>query len=59
MPTESATRKETIDCRLQEAGWNVADRTQVIEEFLVSPGAAIGSTIDSLTRVRFQQPIGE
>src|SRR5271166_1644267 len=36
MPTESATRKETIDFRLKEAGWNVADRTQVIEEFLVS-----------------------
>ena len=36
MPTESATRKEIIDLRLQEAGWNVADRTQVIDEFFVS-----------------------
>lgn len=37
MPTESATRKEIIDIRLKEAGWNVADRTQVIEEFFVGP----------------------
>lgn len=37
MPTESATRKEIIDFRLKVAGWNVADRTQVIEEFFVSP----------------------
>jgi len=37
MPTESTTRKEIIDFRLKEAGWNVVDRTQVIEEFFVSP----------------------
>jgi len=37
MPTESATRKEIIDSRLNEAGWNIADRTQVIEEYFVSP----------------------
>ena len=37
MPTESTTRKEIIDIRLKEAGWNVADRTQVIEEFFVRP----------------------
>lgn len=36
MPSESETRKEIIDLRLKEAGWNVADRTQVIEEFFVS-----------------------
>jgi len=36
MPTESATRKEIIDSRLNEAGWNIADRTQVIEEYFVS-----------------------
>ncbi len=31
--TESQTRKELIDKQLQAAGWNVADATQVIEEF--------------------------
>ena len=33
MKNEKLTRKEIIDTRLKEAGWNVADRTQVIEEF--------------------------
>ena len=37
MPTEAATRKKIIDFRLEKAGWNVADRTQVVEEFFVSP----------------------
>jgi hypothetical protein len=37
MPTEFTTRKEIIDFRLKDAAWNVADRTQVIEEFFVSP----------------------
>jgi type I restriction enzyme R subunit len=30
---EKLTRKEIIDHRLKQAGWNVTDRTQVIEEF--------------------------
>jgi type I restriction enzyme R subunit len=30
---EAKTRKEIIDSRLKQAGWNVTDRTQVIEEF--------------------------
>lgn len=33
MKTEKLTRKEIIDTRLKQAGWNVTDRTQVIEEF--------------------------
>lgn len=33
MKNEKLTRKEIIDNRLKQAGWNVADRTQVIEEF--------------------------
>lgn len=33
MKTEKLTRKEIIDNRLKKAGWNVTDRTQVIEEF--------------------------
>src|SRR6266478_5381268 len=42
MSTESVTRKEIIDIRLNEAGWSVADRTQVIEEFFVSSGGDQG-----------------
>lgn len=33
MKNEKLTRKEIIDKRLQQADWNVTDRTQVIEEF--------------------------
>ena len=33
LPNEKFTRKEIIDNRLQQAGWNVSDHTQVIEEF--------------------------
>jgi len=36
MTSESVTRKEIVDLRLKEAGWDVADRSQVIEEFFVS-----------------------
>lgn len=33
LKNEKLTRKEIIDNRLKQAGWNVTDRTQVIEEF--------------------------
>ena len=33
MKNEKHTRKEIIDIRLQHAGWNINDRTQVVEEF--------------------------
>ena len=33
MKNEKQTRKEIIDTRLKQAGWDVTDRTQVIEEF--------------------------
>jgi len=33
LKNEKRTRKEIIDNRLKQAGWNVGDRTQVIEEF--------------------------
>ncbi|MCE2733094.1 MAG: DEAD/DEAH box helicase family protein [Flammeovirgaceae bacterium] len=36
MKNEKLTRKEIIDNRLKLAGWNVTDRTQVIEEFFIS-----------------------
>ena len=36
MHTESHTRKEIIDKRLKEAGWNIFDHTQVIEEYDIS-----------------------
>lgn len=35
MVTEFETRKEIIDTKLAEAGWNVSDPTQVIEEFYI------------------------
>ncbi|MGA2823277.1 MAG: DEAD/DEAH box helicase family protein [Bacteroidales bacterium] len=42
MKNEKLTRKEIIDIRLKQAGWNVIDRTQVIEEFdiIVDPNLA-------------------
>ncbi|HVA98989.1 MAG TPA: DEAD/DEAH box helicase family protein [Bacteroidia bacterium] len=33
MKNEKQTRKEIIDSRLKQAGWDVTDRTKVIEEF--------------------------
>jgi type I restriction enzyme R subunit len=33
LKNEKLTRKEIIDYRLRQAGWNVSDRTQVVEEF--------------------------
>ncbi|MBK8705791.1 MAG: hypothetical protein IPN33_21015 [Saprospiraceae bacterium] len=36
--SELQTRKEIIDRRLLEAGWNVMDRTQVIQELSVEVG---------------------
>jgi type I restriction enzyme R subunit len=33
---EKLTRKEIIDNRLKQAGWNINDRTQVVEEFFIS-----------------------
>ena len=36
MLNEKHTRKQIIDNRLKQAGWNVSDRTQVIEEFFIS-----------------------
>lgn len=33
MKNEKLTRKEIIDIRLAQAGWNVSDRSQVTEEF--------------------------
>lgn len=33
MKNEKHTRKEIIDHRLKQAGWNVNDRSQVVEEF--------------------------
>jgi type I restriction enzyme R subunit len=40
--TEAQTRKELIDVKLHEAGWNVTDRTQVIEEFDIVVGLPEG-----------------
>jgi len=32
---ESKTRKEIIDVQLKEAGWDVNDRSKVVEEYVV------------------------
>lgn len=42
MKTEHHTRKEIIDKKLKSAGWNVADRSQVIEEFDIEVGLPDG-----------------
>jgi type I restriction enzyme R subunit len=42
MKTEHHTRKEIIDKKLVSAGWNVADRSQVIEEFDIEVGLPDG-----------------
>lgn len=36
MKNEKLTRKKIIDLRLKEAGWDVNDRTQIVEEFYIS-----------------------
>ncbi len=36
MKNEKLTRKEIINNSLNQAGWNLTDRTQVIEEFFIS-----------------------
>ncbi len=42
MKNEKHTRKEIIDQRLKNAGWNVNDSTQVVEEFDISVPLADG-----------------
>jgi hypothetical protein len=41
LKTEHLTRKEIIDTCLKQAGWDVADRSQVIEEFDIVIDSAI------------------
>lgn len=42
MKTEAHTRKEIIDLKLQAAGWNLADRTHVVEEYDIDIGLPDG-----------------
>jgi len=44
---ETKTRKEIIDSRLKLAGWNVTDRTQVVEEYqvIVDPNLVLEAQI--------------
>jgi hypothetical protein len=49
MPSESQTRTKIIDLRLKDAGWDVLDRTQVIEEFFTASQASSLGT-DSMVR---------
>ena len=44
MKSEKHTRKELIDIQLQQAGWNVADRSQVVEEYDIRIGLPEGFT---------------
>lgn len=39
---ESDTRKQIIDRRLREAGWNISDKSQVIEEYDIEVGLREG-----------------
>jgi type I restriction enzyme, R subunit len=39
---EQATRKDIIDVKLKAAGWNLSDRTQVIEEYDIEIGLPNG-----------------
>ena len=39
---EAKTRKDIIDKRLQVAGWNVSDHTQVVEEFDIDVRPLLG-----------------
>ena len=43
MKPEQKTRKEIIDHHLIQAGWNISDRTQVVEEFSIAVGSDITS----------------
>jgi len=43
MKPERKTRKEIIDQRLVQAGWNINDRTQVVEEFSIAMDSVIAS----------------
>ncbi len=42
MKNENQTRKQIIDKQLQSAGWNVEDRSQVVEEFDIEVGLPEG-----------------
>jgi type I restriction enzyme R subunit len=42
LKNEKQTRKELIDTRLKQAGWNISDRTQVVEEFDIHVGIPDG-----------------
>ncbi|MDV7186107.1 DEAD/DEAH box helicase family protein [Lutibacter sp. TH_r2] len=44
---ESTTRKELIDIQLKEAGWDVNDHTQVVEEYVVD--LTTENQVDELT----------
>lgn len=39
---EQLTRKEIIDIKLKAAGWNVSDRSQVVEEYDIQIGLPVG-----------------
>lgn len=54
---EKLTRKEIIDNRLKQAGWNVTDRTQVIEEFFVASNNELNEPIESYGKNQYSDYI--
>jgi type I restriction enzyme R subunit len=54
LKTEKHTRKDIIDTRLKLAGWNVSDRTQVVEEYDIEVGLPNGVN-EPLTRYQGHQ----
>lgn len=57
MQNEKLTRKEIIDLRLKQAGWEVNDRTQVIEEFFISVDESIVNEHASKYRSEFSDHV--
>ncbi len=47
---EAKTRKDIIDKRLQVAGWNVSDHTQVVEEFDIDVRLRLGVVSEPQTK---------
>lgn len=54
MNNEKLTRKEIIDDRLKQAGWNIGDRSQVVEEFDIKVPLPNGVT-EPLTKYQGHQ----
>lgn len=54
---EAQTRKEIVDHRLAEAGWNVNDRTQVIEEHSIYRSGSVAEEVAKYSSTEFSDYI--